>query len=89
MPIVLWGRPYLTSDDFCPFLTPLSPSSDFLLVPLYLIRFDQTPHPPYHLTSYMDGPFGKCILLNIINLDQETVRLSKNKVQLLYKTKGQ
>ena len=28
------GRPYMTSDDFCPFLTPPPPSSDVLLVTL-------------------------------------------------------
>ena len=30
------GRPYMMSDDFCHFLTPPPPSSDVLLVSLYL-----------------------------------------------------
>ena len=43
-----WGRPYMASDDFCPFSIP---SLDVLLVlPSDLAE------PSYHLTSCMYGP---------------------------------
>ena len=48
----------MTSDDFCPFLTPPPPLIRcFISAPL-LIKSDlaEPPSPTYHLTSYMDGP---------------------------------
>ena len=59
MPLKVRGRPYMTSDDFCPFSTPPPHLIRcFISAPL-LIKSDlaEPPLPPYHLTSYMDGPF--------------------------------
>ena len=54
--VPLRGRPYMTSDDFCHYLTPLHPSSDDLIVTLYSGQIWLKPPSPYDLTSYMDNP---------------------------------
>ena len=50
----------MTSDDFCNFLTPHSPLISCFISTALLIKSDlvEPPLPPYHLTSYMNGPIS-------------------------------